>query len=183
MTGHISDARTQISREVPSAYSVHCNAHWINLCLQDLARKLKPVRDAIDLAQKLGKLITFSQNQAGLFVEKKEEFISCSTTIHMLCETRWTVRHGCITAILENYEALQTKEEVNQTTHDDYGRKAGGQLALMEKCSTYFGFCLSKLLFGASEQLSRTLHGKDTTVKESFEAANFYEDNRSEEAY
>ena len=94
----------------------------------------------------------------------------------MLCETRWTVRHGCITAILENYEALQTKEEVNQTTHDDYGRKAGGQLALMEKFSTYFGFCLSKLLFGASEQLSRTLHGKVTAVKESLEAANFYED-------
>ena len=134
-----------------------------------MARKLKPVRDAIDLAQE----ITFSPKRTGLFAEKKDEFISGSTTINILCETRWTVRHGCITAILENYEALQTKEEVNQTTHDDYGRKAGGQLALMEKCSTYFGFCLSKLLFGASEQLSRTLHGKDTTVKESFEAANF----------
>ena len=60
---------------------------------------------------------------------------------------------------------------INSTTHDDYGRKAGGYLALMEKFATFFGLKLGFLIFSGTEQLSISLQGKDTTVQESVNAA------------
>ena len=61
--------------------------------------------------------------------------------------------------------------EINSTTYDEYGRKAGGFLAQSEKFSTFFGLKLSHLIFSGAEQLSITLQGKDTTVQESINAA------------
>jgi len=61
--------------------------------------------------------------------------------------------------------------EINTTTHDEYGRKAGGFLAQMEKFSTFFGLKLAHLIFSGSEQLSLTLQGKDITVEEAIVSA------------
>ena len=62
-------------------------------------------------------------------------------------------------------------EEINAHTHDEYGRKAGGFLALMDKFSAFFGLKLSHLIFSGTEQLSLTLQGKDTTIQEGTMAA------------
>ena len=42
---------------------------------------------------------------------------------------------------------LATLEQINSETHDDYGRKAGGYLAQMDKFSTFFGLKLAQLFF------------------------------------
>ena len=84
MNGHINGVKTQILKEVPAAYPVHCFAHCINLCLQDVGRKIKSIRDALDLAQDIGKLITYSPKQFGLFAEKKGEFSPEAQTIRTL---------------------------------------------------------------------------------------------------
>ena len=39
---------TEIRAEIPSALSVHCFAHSLNLCLQDAGRKLTFIRDALE---------------------------------------------------------------------------------------------------------------------------------------
>ena len=49
--------------------------------------------------------------------------------------------------------------------------KAGGLLTHLEKFGTYFGLKLSSVVFGATEQLSQTLQGKDTTIQEAKSAA------------
>ena len=41
----------------------------------------------------------------------------------------------------------------------------------LEKFGTYFGLKLSFVVFGATEQLSRILRGKDTTIHEAQSAA------------
>ena len=66
-------------------------------------------------------------------------------------------------AVLEDYVVLQeTMEEISDTTHDEYGQRANGMLLF----HSMFGLKLGYLLFGAAEQLSRTLQGKDTTLQE-----------------
>ena len=65
---------------------------------------------------------------------------------------------------------MDTMEEINRTTNDEYSRRAGGQLAVMEKFSTFFGLKLSHLAFSASEQLSRTLQNKDISVHDATKA-------------
>ena len=59
---------------------------------------------------------------------------------------------------------------INSETHDDYGRKAGGYLAQMDKFSTFFGLKFAHLVFSGTEQLSLTLQGKDTTIQEAVNA-------------
>ena len=45
----------------------------------------------------------------------------------------WTVRTGPIEAVLKDYSIfMETIEEINHTTHDEYGLKAGGILSLLE---------------------------------------------------
>ena len=49
-----------------------------------------------------------------------------------------------IDAVLKDYSILmETMSEVNATTRDEYGLKAGGILAALEKFSTLFGLRLA----------------------------------------
>jgi len=50
-------------------------------------------------------------------------------------------------------------EEISDTTHDEYGQRANGG-----KFDSVFGLKLGCLLFGAAEQLSRALQGKEATL-------------------
>lgn len=76
----------------------------------------------------------------------------------------------------------ETLQKVNAKCHNDYGRRAGGYLAQMEKFSTYLGLKLSHLIFAGTEQLSLSLQGKDTTVQEATTAAdlNYLERQRTD---
>ena len=49
--------------------------------------------------------------------------------------------------------------------------KANGYLTCMQQFSTYFGLKLSYLIFSATEQLSITLQGKNTTIQEGVQEA------------
>ena len=58
---------------------------------------------------------------------------------------------------------------------------------VMEKFCTFFGLHLSHLVVSATEQLSLSLQGKDTTVQEAIQASNlavnYLERQRSDEAF
>lgn len=107
------------------------------------------------------KLIRYSPKRKLLFSEKLIEDNSPFTGIKPLCPTRWTVRTDAIEAVIKQYSIImETLDEVNHTTHDEYGLKAGGVLATLEKFETLFGLKLSYLLFGASEETSKVLQAK-----------------------
>jgi len=82
---------------------------------------------------------------------------------------------------------METVEEIHQTSRDEYGLKAGGILASLQKFSILFGLELGYLVFGAAETLSNTLQGKDTSIQEVVAAVNlakkFYKRQRKEEAF
>ena len=60
MQGKRNGLVTRIKREVPAALSVHCFAHSLNLCLQDVARQLTFIRDALDVVREIAKIKIFS---------------------------------------------------------------------------------------------------------------------------
>ena len=59
-----------------------------------------------------------------------------------------------------------------------YALKANGYLTSMTQFSSLFGLKMSYLIFSATEKLSLTIQGKDTTIQEGVQAAsltmNFY---------
>ena len=61
---------------------------------------------------------------------------------------------------------LQETLEIIKEGKDEYALKAIGYLNSMDKFSTYFGLELSNLVFSATEQLSITLQGTDTSLQQ-----------------
>ena len=144
MSGHLNGVAAKIENDVPAALYLHCFAHCTNLCLQSVGRKCAVVRDAVDLVMEISQLIRFSPKRSTLFSNVQKELGICSVSLKPLCPTRWTVRTAAISAILSNYSTLLAAlEQINIETHDDYGRKAGGYLAQMDKFSTFFGLKLN----------------------------------------
>ena len=82
---------------------------------------------------------------------------------------------------------LQETLEIIKQGKDEYALKAIGYLNSMDKFSTYFGLELSNLVFSATEQLSITLQGTDTSLQQAVKAAklavHYMERQRSDAAY
>ena len=168
MQGRRKGVATQIRDSNPAALPVHRFGHCLNLCLQDVGRQIPALRDALDIVREIGKLIKYSPKRSHLFSQKLAEADSDSVvTVKSLCTTRWTARTTAIDAILKDYSILmETMSEVNATTRDEYGLKAGGILAALEKFSTLFGLRLAFLLFATAEEVSKGLQAKDTTLQQ-----------------
>ena len=90
---------------------------------------------------------------------------------HLLCPTRWTIRHRSIESILKNYKVLQAALEEIENGNDEYAAKARGLLSSMELFDTFFGLKLAFLLFSAAEQFSINLQAKDLTIQEAIRGA------------
>ena len=88
-------------------------------------------------------------------------------TIKALYPTHWTVKMAALHSVLDQYQlVIEVMEEVNKTTRGEYGWKAGGVLATLDKFSTFFGLRLGHFLFSPSEEISKALQSKNTTVQE-----------------
>ena len=188
MMGHLHGVATQILASEPTAIKVHCFAHCLNLCLQDVTRNCQPIRAALDLVMEISQLIMYSPKRSLVFDQCKNDLTPQHTGLRPLCPTRWTVRTSAIDAILKNYPALlEALETINAESYDDYGRRAGGVLSLLQRFETFFGLNLSHLIFSATEQTSRTLQAKDTSVQEALSAVNlaiaFLKRQRKDTAY
>ena len=172
MMGKLRGVATQLRSEEPAAIAVHCFAHCLNLCLQDVSRKCQPIRNALDTIMELSQLIRYSPKRFLEFQQCKHELSPEGSGLRPLCPTRWTVRTGAIAAVLKNYAALlQALENISEESHDEYGRKANGLLAQLERFDTFFGLVLSHLVFSGTEQTSINLQSRDTSVQEALSAA------------
>lgn len=172
--GHVSGVAKRFKNDNDAAISVHCLAHCVNLCLQEVARSSKPVKEALNFAMDLIQLIKLSPKRQVTLeaVQIQQDSSSTTSGIRSLCPTRWTVRTGAMEAIIRNYEALQETMEISSHGTDDCSRRANGMIALMDRFSTYFGLKFSTLLFSITEQMSIHLQGKDTKVQDGYMLVN-----------
>ena len=91
------------------------------------------LRDALEACRGIIDLIRFSLKRSHLFSTGS----SGGVVLKPLCPTRWTARTAAIDAIVKDYPvSMDTLEEINATTRDEYGMKAGGYLQSMEKFNT-----------------------------------------------
>ena len=167
MAGHLNGVAAHIKAEQPAALFVHCLAYNLNLCLQDVSRISTQVNEALDLVNELVKFVKLSPKRHHLFETIKLQISPETNNLRPLCPTRWTVRTGAIDSVITNYSTLcKLLDEIHESSRDEYSAKAAGLLTQLEKFSTFFGLKLSFMVFSATEQLSRTLKGKDTTIQE-----------------
>ena len=187
MQGRKSGVAARVLKEEPAALPVHCLAHSLNLCLQDAAKQIVSLRDAIELCREIYKLIELSPKRSFLFSSNLSAK-GCGTSLKPLCPTRWTVRTAAIDAILKDYVVLmETLEDIHSTTHDEYGLKAHGFLHSLESFSTLFGLKLAHTLFSAAEQVSLAFQKKNMTLQDALSAVDaaraYYGRLRSDEEF
>ena len=177
MSGVRNGVQALMKRESESCLYVHCFAHSLNLCIQDVVRKCELLSNCIEFIMQLVQLIRFSPKRLSLFqsIQQQCSFgddsASVPSTLRPLCPTRWTVRHSAIEGVLKNYTALITCLQCVEEGRDEYAAKARGLLIQMESFELYFSLKLSYTVFAAAEQLSINLQCKDTTVGEGLKGA------------
>ena len=128
--GHVKGMAKRFKDDNPAAISVHCLAHCINLCLQEVIRSCKCIKEALNFSMEAIQLIKLSPKCQVMFesIQKMEEPQAVSMGIQTLCSTRWTVRTDAMQAITTNYKTLEvTMEEASHGT-DDCSRRASGVL-------------------------------------------------------
>ena len=60
MQGRCNGVAVQILQVEPTALYTHCYGHSLNLTCQDLIRAIKPIKNALDTAFELSKLLKYS---------------------------------------------------------------------------------------------------------------------------
>ena len=139
MSGRIRGVATRFKKEQPAALYVHCLAHSLNLCLQDVSRSCNSVHDSSQLVMEIIKLVKFSPKHTTLFNTIESQLSPKTRNLKPLCPTRWTVCTGAISTILDNCEALfATLDEVNASGRDEYAMKAGGFGRQLQLISTFW---------------------------------------------
>ena len=108
MSGRDRGAAVQIASEEPRALYTHCYGHALNLAVGDTIKKQKLLRDALDVAYEISKLLKYSPRHDTVFEKLKLQMAPEFPVFRTLCPTRWTVRGSSLESILRNYEVFQT---------------------------------------------------------------------------
>ncbi len=136
--GHLTGVGRRFEDNFPSAIPVHCLAHCINLSVQQVAHKVKSIKEGLNFAMDMIQLIKLSPKREVVLekVKQQQELSSNASKVKSLCPTRWTARTGAMQAIIDNYVPLRETMEISSQGMDDCSRRANGMLSLMDKFST-----------------------------------------------
>ena len=159
MKGHKKGVATQILQEEGRALYTHCYGHSLNLAIADTVREIKLPQDTLDTTSEISKLLKYSPKRDTMFVKLKEELAPGTPGFRTLCPTRWTVRAISLKSVLDNYIPLMELWEdcVEGKLDSETKSRIIGVKSQMGTFEYYFGLHLGLLIFGHTDNLSRSL--------------------------
>jgi len=177
MSSHITGLQERIREKASMANYVHCNAHCLDLVLQEAGKSVPFVRDAISVVHDIGTFLNASglrrarfvgvqrkmiedkriakeeSIDADVFVEQEEmEYdihdVGKPSEVRKLCVTRWLARTPALQDVLRVFDVLQVCfAEFEDTNSSSATAKANGIAAVLDKSLTYMGIYVSLLVF------------------------------------
>jgi len=151
MRGSYTGVQARIKNENPHAIYVHCYAHILNLCLVDLTKQVKQIRNMFGVLNTLHNFIGASSKRFSIFESMRTNFSESKgpKTLKSLSDTRWNCRIEAIKAVFENLSALF--HSLHKIADDDTfaGPDASSLLKSIETFD--FIFCLNLLKFVLNE--------------------------------
>ena len=167
MSGSRGGVATKLQREEPRAIYTHCYGHALNLACGDTIKKSKVMRDALDTAYEIVKLVKKSPRHDATLHKIKQEMPESSPGIRVLCPIRWTVRADALQSIISNYEFLQKLwlESLDFVKETEMKCRIQGVASCM-KTFDFFGTVFGELLLRHSDNLSRTLQSSSMSAAE-----------------
>ncbi|XP_061173672.1 zinc finger MYM-type protein 1-like [Saccostrea echinata] len=109
MAGSKTGVATQIHALEPRALYIHCYGHALNLACSYSIKACKLLRDTLDIAKDITKLIKESPRREMIFntLKNAQNLEKTSAGIRVLCPTRWTIKADTFLSIFSNYEILR----------------------------------------------------------------------------
>ena len=107
MAGSKSGVATQIKTEEPRAIFTHCYGHSLQLAVGEAVKGIKNLKDTLDTASEISKLLKYSPKRDAMFRKLKEQLVPTTPGLRTLCQTRWTVRAASLQIFVDNRKVLQ----------------------------------------------------------------------------
>ena len=168
MAGYKSGVAQQLLQEETKVLYTHCYGHALNLACADTIKQVKLLKDALDTAYELVKLIKYSPQREACFARLKADLAPITPGVRALCPTRWTVRAEALQSILDNYEVLSELwiESLDVIKDSDMKARINGVASQMKGFDFFYGVSLGQLILRHSDNLSRTLQRADISAAE-----------------
>ena len=160
MVGAKTGVATQIKEIEPRALLTHCYGHALQLAVSDTIRAIKLMRDILDAAFELNKLIKYSPKRERALNRLREETAPGNSGYRTLCPTRWTVRAVSLQRILDNWDVFQElwDEILEGSVDPEVGGRVVGVQTQMQSFNFFFGIQLGVLVLRPTDfYLSSTL--------------------------
>ena len=107
MSGKKNGVAVQMQEVAPNATYIWCNGHLTSLASGDCIKNCVELRDAMDHAFEIIKLVKLSPRREALFEQIRKELGNPNEAgIRFLCITRWTVKAEACISIIKNYSYL-----------------------------------------------------------------------------
>ena len=156
------------------ALFIHCMVHSLNLGVKDAIQGIRVIKDAIDNCHESIKLVKGSPKKENIFkgIQLDDES-DIKNKLRTMCPTSFTVRGDAMDAILKNYSEIQQSldEYYGQEKNTETKARIAGVAAQYEKFDFLFGTHLGVLIFRHTDNLSRTLQGKNMSALQGKEVA------------
>lgn len=145
VSGVHSGLQARIQEIEPRALFVHCNAHNLNLAIQDAMEDVLSAKDFIGVVKDMINFIRISPKRLALFKEiQEEEAGNLNTKIPALavhCPTRWVMRISSLIKLRANYIPMMkffTHQSNDRTLDSLITAKCGGFVERMETFRFFF---------------------------------------------
>ncbi len=166
MSGRFSGVQARLKEVCPGSLYVHCCNHALDLALQEVARDVRLVADALNFVQSVATLIRESAKRQNVYNSFfGDEDVVCN--ILGLCPTRWCVRTKAISRICHAYgPLLKTLFALQQDpgVRGEIRAKVAGLLKQAKKGRTVFGLLCCEAVFGPCEAVARSLQSAQASV-------------------
>ena len=167
MSGLLNGVQAKLKAECPESLYVHCSNHALDLVLQELAKEVDLIADALSFVKDVSVLINESHKRKSLF---QSLFGSNEVVRNLLglCPTRWCIRAAALSRVLLAYPTLL--ETLSQLENDKSLRgetraKISGLYRQSKQQRLYFGLLCSEAIFQPCESVAQSLQSKDSTAR------------------
>ena len=174
MSGRFNGVQAKLKELCPDSMYVHCCNHSLDLVLQEVARDVSLVADALNFVQGVAVVINESSKRKQLF-ESLFGMDEVVTNILGLCPTRWCVRTKAITRVCASYSTLvATLDTLKDDTsvRGETRAKITGLRKQALKGKTFFSLLCCSALFEPCEIVAKTLQSPKASALGALQCAN-----------
>ena len=191
MTGVRNGVTAIIKRDNPKCLLTHCYCHTLNLAVGDTVKSVPLLKETLEDAYELTKLVKYSPKRQAALKNIQEELkienlklpvddnntgVDTFSRLRLFCPTQWAVRAKLLHSILNNYkpilDMLAWCNDSQNTSDSDIRARAAGLERKMNYFNFMYGLRLSMLVLTHSDNLSATLQTPNICAADAQKTAN-----------